>query len=103
MPKSSKRRLCNRCRSIVTGSCPTCDVGWTARPTKRSVATSDWRWRKLRARTLAEEPTCRACGIAASTDCDHIVPVAEGGAELDRANTQGLCSPCHKAKTQRES
>lgn len=103
MPRSSKRHLCNRCRRIVTGPCPTCDTGWTARPTTRAVDTSDSRWRKLRAQVLAAEPLCRVCGIAPSAEADHITPVAQGGALLDRANVQGICVPCHKRKTQRES
>ncbi|MCM0622498.1 HNH endonuclease [Nocardioides bruguierae] len=33
---------------------------------------------------------------------DHIVPVAEGGAEHDPANGQGACTVCHDAKTKTE-
>jgi 5-methylcytosine-specific restriction protein A len=51
---------------------------------------------------LREEPNCRlqlpGCTIR-STHADHIVNIAEGGAELDRDNLQGLCSNCHRKKT----
>lgn len=30
---------------------------------------------------------------------DHVLPVALGGALHDPANGQGLCYPCHEAKT----
>ena len=49
---------------------------------------------------LAEEPECRLCG-APSTEADHIVPWAEGGSDA-RENGQGLCTPCHTAKSLRE-
>lgn len=32
-------------------------------------------------------------------ECDHIVPVAEGGGALGFENLQVLCVPCHKKKT----
>lgn len=32
-------------------------------------------------------------------ECDHIVPVAEGGGDLGFENLQVLCVPCHKRKT----
>lgn len=62
----------------------------------------------MRERVLAEEPLCRAClamdppRTSASYIADHIVPKAEGGND-DRENYQGLCTPCSKAKTARES
>ena len=58
------------------------------------------RWRKLRARVLAEESTCRQCG-APSTVADHIVPRRFGGTD-ERANLEGLCKRCHDTKTARE-
>ncbi|MBB4152914.1 5-methylcytosine-specific restriction protein A [Sphingomonas jinjuensis] len=58
-----------------------------------------------RAQVVAEEPLCRTClarGIETSTEeVDHIVPLAEGGSDT-RSNKQGLCGPCHRAKTRRE-
>lgn len=51
---------------------------------------STWRWRKLRARVLAEEPNCW-CGAAADT-VDHITPLSLGGARYDRSNLRGMCA-----------
>lgn len=60
----------------------------------------------MRAQVLREEPLCRAClaagRVAATEIADHIIPKAEGGTD-DRSNYQGLCKPCHKAKTAQES
>ena len=43
----------------------------------------------------------RCAGTA--TEADHVVPVAEGGAEYDLANGQGACGPCHSEKTKVEA
>jgi 5-methylcytosine-specific restriction endonuclease McrA len=52
-------------------------------------------WARLRRAVIAEEPACRACGSTAKPVVDHIVPVAEGGPILDRANVRRLCEACH--------
>jgi len=58
-----------------------------------------------RAQVLIEEPLCRIC-IAqgrptASVVVDHIRPLSEGGTD-ERSNKQGLCDPCHDAKSAAE-
>ena len=58
-----------------------------------------------RAQVLREEPLCRLCleagRTAASTMVDHIRPLAWGGSDA-RSNKQGLCTPCHDAKSAAE-
>ena len=58
-----------------------------------------------RAAVIAEEPFCRLCleqGKRVATDVvDHIVPLAWGGPD-ERWNKQGLCNPCHDAKSLQE-
>lgn len=58
-----------------------------------------------RAQVLAEEPLCRAClkrNVESPTEeIDHIVPLSRGGSDT-RRNKQGLCKPCHTAKTRAE-
>lgn len=60
----------------------------------------------MREQVLREEPLCRPCTaagrVAAAVIADHIVPKAEGGSD-ERGNYQGICKPCHTAKTARES
>lgn len=58
-----------------------------------------------RAEVIAEEPFCRKCleaGKHVKTDVvDHIIPLAWGGSD-SRGNKQGLCDPCHDAKSKAE-
>lgn len=63
----------------------------------------DHQWRKVRDAVLRDEPLCRFCadnGITMpANEVDHIVPIAEGGERLDRANLRPLCKPCHSRHT----
>lgn len=40
--------------------------------------------------------------IGTATDCDHIVPLTEGGTDTDD-NCQSACRPCHLRKTSAEA
>ncbi len=59
----------------------------------------------LRARWFSLHPLCVACEVAgrvsAARELDHIVPLWKGGTDTD-PNRQGLCIPCHAAKTRAE-
>jgi 5-methylcytosine-specific restriction protein A len=65
------------------------------------------RWRKVREAYLAQHPLCAACRaqgrLVPATAVDHVVP-HHGDQRLfwDESNWQGLCKPCHDAKTARE-
>jgi 5-methylcytosine-specific restriction endonuclease McrA len=52
-------------------------------------------WRKLRAEILTGDPTCAMCGRARATTVDHIIPLAYGGALLDRTNLRPACARCN--------
>jgi hypothetical protein len=56
---------------------------------------------------LQGEPLCREClrgdHLTLATEVDHIVPMRQGGARLDRANLQPLCGNCHRRKTRAET
>ena len=57
-------------------------------------------WAQLRLRIFEHDGwRCRKCGKAGRLECDHIVPLAKGGAEYDPANLQSLCSDCHHSKS----
>jgi 5-methylcytosine-specific restriction enzyme A len=62
----------------------------------------------VRAALFAEQPLCVLClamtpeVISIATIRDHIIPLAEGGAD-DETNTQGLCEACSDAKSNREA
>lgn len=89
------------------GRAPAAPTSWsrpasTARRRKRGRAGVE-----DRKRILAEEPLCRVClaegRVRESEEVDHIR--GDLPAELwdERENKQGICKPCHKAKTARES
>lgn len=65
-----------------------------------------WKHQKARKALLNDEPLCRECTkhkrVNIATIADHIVPLAEGGAQ-GRANLQPLCTDCSNAKTLREA
>ena len=53
---------------------------------------------------VRDDWTCRECGVRYPNNRtllhgDHIVPIADGGDELDLDNVRTLCVPCHKAVT----
>lgn len=55
--------------------------------------------RAARGRCQINGPRCTGVAVHA----DHIIPVAEGGAEYDLSNGQGACEPCHDEKTRQEA
>lgn len=61
---------------------------------------------RLREQVRLEEPFCRSCLAAgkrvATDEVDHIVPLSAGGGN-ERENLQGLCEPCHSAKSRAEA
>ena len=58
------------------------------------------------ARLAARNPLCVVCDrqglVQVATEWDHIVPLADGGAEHE-SNLQGLCKAHHDEKTAREA
>jgi 5-methylcytosine-specific restriction protein A len=64
-------------------------------------------WRRVRNAVLHDQPFCVQCKAAGvvqlAQDVDHVVPLAHGGARLDRANLQPLCRECHHSKTSEEN
>jgi len=68
-------------------------AGWyTSRryaATRRSVfARAGWR--------------CQSCGSSARLECDHVVPLDQGGAAWNPENLQALCRECHARKSAAE-
>lgn len=56
------------------------------------------KWRELRAQVLREEPVCHWCGRRPSTQADHVVELARGGAPYDRSNLVGACRQCNSRR-----
>ncbi len=68
---------------------------------------SSARWRKVRAATLRDHPTCVACERAGvrqlATQVDHVVPLVEAlGLAFEPSNLEPLCTRCHAIKSQAE-
>lgn len=69
----------------------------TAAPRIRGRRLQERRERWQRTRPLCVH--CEARGVSRLwTELDHIVPLHKGGRD-DDSNLQGLCTPCHQAKT----
>lgn len=96
----TRRRLRAPC---AEPGCPTLTTD-THCPAHRRRSGRSPAWRHLARVILAERVWCEQCGYPTRADeVDHITPLADGGAELDPANCQALCRPCHKAKTALEA
>lgn len=65
--------------------------------TRRSQLPGDWD-RRRRA-VLDRDPICRVCGNALATEVDHV----DDPHNHEYDHLQGICEPCHKAKTQAEA
>lgn len=82
------------------------DKPWTSTRKSRHERGYGRKHDLMRARVLREEPLCRPCHsvgrVEPSTIADHILPLSEGGSG-DRLNYQGICKPCHDAKTAEEA
>jgi len=64
------------------------------------------KWMALRDRALAKtQYRCAEClrngRLALAKQVDHIIPLHQGGTD-DLDNLEGLCLPCHEAKTARD-
>lgn len=48
---------------------------------------------------------CAVCAqlLPSAYECDHIIPLWDGGPDCYRTNAQALCGTCHCEKTQREN
>lgn len=59
-----------------------------------------------RERLFARDPLCAECRkhkrVTIATIRDHVIPLAQGGQDTPD-NCQGLCGPCHDAKSRREA
>lgn len=64
------------------------------------------RLQETNARILEANPLCVMCQavgrVSAAVEVDHIIPLHLGGADEDH-NKQGLCKPCHDAKSAEEA
>ncbi len=107
MPTSAPKP-CTQCGVLVRDGSSRCDAhkaaAWIkSTPYKRE---SGRRLQRKRAELFAREPLCRECSkhgrVALGEIRDHIIPLAEGGTDVD-SNVQPLCKSCSDTKTAGES
>lgn len=104
---TSPPRPCTVCGTLVRDGGSRCErhrQSWVKnKPTKRITGR---RLQAMREALFSRDPLCAECKrhgrFSLATQRDHIVPLAEGGAD-DHTNEQGLCDECHDAKSQREA
>jgi 5-methylcytosine-specific restriction enzyme A len=109
MPRSAPRPCTfNGCTLLVRDGSGRCGAhpreNWAKTiPTKRITGR---RLQAMRAALFSRDPLCAHCRdkgrVTPATERDHIVPLAEGGAD-DSTNEQGLCALCHEVKRKAES
>lgn len=77
-----------------------------SRQGRRWLHTDSVAWKRIRARQLAKEPTCRLCRerglLTPATHVDHIDGKAACAHDYREENLQSLCQSCHSAKTAQE-
>lgn len=82
------------------------DVGYVRTLTTQTQRVTGRRLQRSNARILEANPLCVLCQeagvVAAAVEVDHIIPLHLGGADEDH-NKQGLCKPCHDAKSAEEA
>lgn len=71
-------------------------------PSARDSSLRSTAYQRRRIAYLREHPLCAECVkrgvVTAAAELDHVVALRNGGRD-EWANYQGLCVPCHKAKT----
>ncbi|WP_312327917.1 HNH endonuclease signature motif containing protein [Stenotrophomonas sp.] len=73
------------------------------RQSERALATNSTYWLRLRALVLAQSPLCVVCLAEGRTRAaSHVDHIDADTSNNDLSNLQGLCRPCHSAKTARE-
>ena len=62
------------------------------------------RWQMLRLKVFEQAHyRCSLCGKAGRLECDHVIPLHQGGETYLPENLQALCRACHIAKTRQEN
>lgn len=62
------------------------------------------RWAIVRRQVFERDGwRCRQCDRPSRLECDHVRPVADGGAVYDLDNLQAICRRCHIEKSAREN
>lgn len=95
---------CGRAFTIASGQqqCPTCQPRSSSAPRSKPASGYVRRggrpWRRIRAEALERDHhVCHWCGGPA-TEGDHLVPIDDGGQELDLDNVVASCTRCNRRR-----
>lgn len=100
----STPKLCNQCRRIVAGPCPTCSTGWNTRKPQSWADGGSRRWRKVRAAKLTANPLCEWPGCTSlAVTVDHLDGTNYATQRFDFEKLRSLCEPHHSARTAAQS
>lgn len=109
-------RFCDECKSSTSddGIRQHNHVSTDAYDAELDALRKGTRWQSIRRSVIYRDPLCRRCQLRVSEIVDHIVPAKEAIRQVReskrytydryagyylRSNLQGLCRPCHGAKT----
>jgi 5-methylcytosine-specific restriction endonuclease McrA len=83
-----------------TQPCPTHrKVAWQDSRRSERSALSGWAQQRRAHAILEHDDTCHVCGRLGADQVDHVIPLAEGGAD-NRTNLAPIHAvPCHRDKT----
>jgi 5-methylcytosine-specific restriction enzyme A len=98
-------RACVTCGIPSAGSyCPDHEPKpWATSKRRYRRTVSGWEEQRRAKRVLARYVgCCHLCGNPGATEVDHVVPLAEGGAD-DETNLAPVHEGCHREKTQAEA
>jgi len=110
-PTRRPKRPCwhRACSAITTtGACdqhPRRTYGWAPDSDRgsRHERGYDLAWERVRLLVLRRDHhLCQICRLRSANEVDHIRPKSDGGSD-EPANLQAACTPCHAAKTARET
>lgn len=97
------------CSALTDGKTSRCAkhprAQWQGNATAQGKRITGSRLQKARAELFARAPLCAQCEREGRTALavirDHVVPLSEGGEDMD-GNTQGLCQECSDRKSTAE-
>lgn len=77
---------------------------WATSTRKEHVAASGWQQQRDNRRILRWHAyRCHVCGQLGALVVDHVIPLAEGGADTDDNKRPIHAEPCHREKTAAEA
>lgn len=75
----------------------------TSRRRERSTLSGSRQQQRARYVIDRDDTICHVCGHLGANEADHIIPLAEGGADTVENMAAIHAHPCHRDKTQQEA